>query len=106
MLGAFHSNAANGHARWQVAKAWALEATAGYEVHKNVEALFASSNPGGHTVTGAISVQRAFGEHIVAEAGYQRQHQSYGTIAVISALPDSDREYVSVSYQFQRPLGR
>jgi hypothetical protein len=46
------------------------------------------------------------GEHFNAEIGYARLHQSYSGVAVISSNPDSDREYVSITYQFTRPLGR
>lgn len=106
LLGAFHSNAANFHARWQLTRVWVVAPTASYESQKNVNSLFASSNPGGHTVSGAIAVQRSFRERLIAECGYQRQHQKYISIAAISTLPDSNREYVSVSYQFEKPLGR
>lgn len=106
LLGAFYSNTANAHARAQVTRAWAVETTAGYAIHKNVNSLLASSDPGGHTLSGTASVQRVFSERITAQLGYQRQHQSYSGIQAISALPDNNRGFVSLSYQFERPLGR
>ena len=61
---------------------------------------------GGHTVSGTVSVQHPMSEHFKAELGYARLHQSYSGIAVISTAPDSNREFISISYQFTRPLGR
>jgi hypothetical protein len=106
LLGAFYSNTANAHARWQLTRAWGAETTGGYEIHKNVDSLLASTNPGGHTLSGTVAVQRNIGERITAQLGYQRQHQRYSGIQAISAVPDNNRGFVSVSYQFERPLGR
>jgi hypothetical protein len=106
LLGAFHSNTANAQARWQVTRPWTVETTANYEIHKNVDSLLASSSPGGHTISGTFAVERTLSERLIAKFGYQRQHQSYSSIPAIAVLPDSNREYVSVSYQFERPLGR
>jgi hypothetical protein len=50
-------------------------------------------------------VQRLFGEHLNAQLGYTRLHQSYNVTA-IATNPDTNREFVSISYQFARPLGR
>jgi hypothetical protein len=104
--GAFDSNSANASARWQIARTWNVGLAANYSINKNVTPLFSSSNPGGHTVSGTTSVQHSMSEHLKVELGYARLHQSYNDIAVISNAPDSDREFISVSYQFTRPLGR
>jgi hypothetical protein len=48
-------------------------------------------------------LQRAVGQHINLQAGYTRLHQTYSFFA---ANPDSNRESVSISYQFARPIGR
>jgi len=37
---------------------------------------------------------------------YTRLHQSYNNIAAISRAPDVDHVLVSISYRFERPLGR
>jgi len=92
LLGAFHSNSANASARWQLARTWTVGSVASYAIYKNVTPVFSLSSPGGHTVSGPVSVTRL--------------HQSYGGIAVISNAPDVNREFISVSYQFARPLGR
>jgi hypothetical protein len=65
--------------------------------------ILAVSALGGHSVSGSASLQRRVGEHVSLEAGYTRLHQTYDFIA---ANPDTNREWISISYQFARPLGR
>lgn len=104
--GAFDSNNANASARWQVTRAWNLGCAASYSINKNVTPLFPASNPGGHSVSGLVSAQYSLSEHFKAELGYSRLHQSYSGISAISIVPDTNREFISISYQFSRPVGR
>jgi hypothetical protein len=104
--GAFDSNTTNASVRWQIARTWSTGIAGSYFINKNVTQSFSQSNPGGHTVSGTVSVQHSISEHLRAELGYSRLHQSYSGVAVISNAPDSNREYISLSYQFSRPLGR
>jgi hypothetical protein len=106
LLGAFDSNSVNASARWQIARTWTLGSAVTYAINKNVSPLFSSSSPGGHTISGSLSVQHSVGEHFSADLGYQSLRQSYSGIAVISNAPDSNRVFISLSYQFIRPLGR
>jgi hypothetical protein len=106
LLGAFKSNFTSVSARWQMARNWTLGSAANYGSNTSATPLSFSSNQGGHSVSLTASVQHPIGERIAAEAGYNRLSQSYGGVAVISANPDSDRVYVSISYQLRRPLGR
>jgi hypothetical protein len=106
LIGAFNSNAANASARWQMRRKWSVGSVATYAIYKNVTQLLTFGTPGGHSISGSISLQRSIGEHFNAEAGYTRLHQSFGDVAVISGAPDTNREFISISYQFNRPLGR
>jgi hypothetical protein len=65
--------------------------------------ILTANSPGGHSIIGSAALQRQVGAHISAQAGYTRLHQDY---TFFSANPDTNREWVSVSYQFARPLGR
>jgi hypothetical protein len=60
----------------------------------------------GHTVSGTASLQQQFGGHINLQLGYTRLHQDYSNVTVLSLTPNTNREFVSVSYQFSRPMGR
>ncbi len=104
LTGAFHSNTANLSVRQQLSRNWNAQVVGAYTINKTVTPFFFF--PGGHSVSGSATVQRKLGQHLNAEAGYTRLHQSYSGIAVISAAPDTNREWLSISYQFARPLGR
>jgi hypothetical protein len=104
--GAFNSNSANASVRWQIARSWTIGSAANYSNNENATPSIPSSNPGGQTVSGTVSVQHSMSEHFNVEFGYARLHQSYSGIPVISEAPDSNRESISISYRWTRPLGR
>jgi hypothetical protein len=106
LVGAFNSNSANTSASWRMTGTWTLGLAGIYAINKNVTALFPSASPGGHSISGAVSVQRSIGEHFSVKAGYLRLHQRYSGLGAISGAPDSDQESVSVSYQFRKSLGK
>jgi hypothetical protein len=66
--------------------------------------LFSEYN--GHTVSGTAVVQQQFGRHLNMQMGYTRLHEDYGTVAVLASTPNTNREFISFTYQFSRPLGR
>jgi hypothetical protein len=106
LIGAFHSNSATASARWQIARTWNIGSAGNYAIYKTLTPFFFLANPGGHAVSATVSLQHQLGEHFNAEFGYTRLHQTFNSISLISANPDTNREYISVSYQFTRPLGR
>ena len=63
-------------------------------------------NQSGHSVSGTVSLDRQLGQHFSFDLAYSRMHQSYSNISAISGAPDTNRGWVSISYQFARPLGR
>jgi hypothetical protein len=65
----------------------------------------ATGSSNGHGILGTASLQQQLGQHMSLQIGYTHLHQNYN-VAVISATPDTNREFVSVSYEFSRPLGR
>jgi hypothetical protein len=69
---------------------------------------FGSQLPGnnGTSIYEAVSLQRQLGQRVSVELGYTHLHQSYAGVEVLSATPDINRGFVSISYQFSRPLGR
>ncbi len=106
LLGAFHSNSANASARWQLARTWSVGSAATYAIYKTLTPFLTFENPGGHTTSGTVSLQHQLGQHFNAELGYSRLHQDFSTIFALSRNPDANREFISISYQFSRPLGR
>jgi hypothetical protein len=66
-------------------------------------AVLAGSALGGHSVSGSAAIERLVGTHLNLQAGYTRLHQDYD---FSSADPDTNREWVAVSWQFVKALGR
>ena len=91
--------------RRQLTRSLSASLTGGYTQNKLIGSFTALASDG-HSLFGTASIQKRLGEHVNLEAGYTRLHQSYSGIPLFSNNPDTNREYVSVSYQFSRPLGR
>lgn len=106
LVGAFHSNVANGSVRQKLTKTWTTGASAGYSISKTLNPAFSLAGSGGHSIFGTATLDHRLGERLSLQAGYTRLHQSYTGIAVISTAPDTHREFLSISYQFSRALGR
>jgi hypothetical protein len=106
LVGAFKTSTASASVRQQWTRTWTTGCAVSYSIETNVVPAIFGSSPGGHTISGSASIEHQITERLSAEAGYARLNQAYTGIAVISANPDSDREYISISYHFARPLGR
>jgi hypothetical protein len=106
ILGAYNANTANASFGWQIGRAWTTGLGVEYSNLKNATPLLSQGVPGGYAVSGSASIQHPLGEHLVVSLGYERLHQSFSGIQVISEEPDTDRESISLSYQLRRPLGR
>ena len=106
LVGAFESDSTNGSLRWRFTKTWTAGSVASYAVNRDLTPTFALSSSSGHNASGTITIERPIGTRMNVEAGYTRLQQKYSGIPIISAAPDSDRLFISIAYQFTRPLGR
>jgi hypothetical protein len=104
LIGAVHIDSGTASVRQQITKTLSGSVSGGYTQNQIIGnfAFF----PNGHSVSGTASLQQRLGQHLGAEVGYTRLHQSYTGIPAISLFPNTNREYISISYQFSRPLGR
>jgi hypothetical protein len=105
LMGAVQMNSASASIKQQLTRRLSGSVAGGYTQNN----VLASSLPGtsnGHSVSGTASLQQQFGQHINLQLGYNRIHQNYSSVAVLAATPNTNREFVSISYQFSRPLGR
>jgi hypothetical protein len=105
LAGAVEATSASASLRRQLTRNLSASMGASYADNSILDAL-AMLNTSGHTISGNASVQRQFGQHLNLQAQYMRLHQSYGDVAVLSTVPDRNRESITISYQFARPLGR
>jgi hypothetical protein len=106
LLGVFKSNKASASARWQMLHTWSAGVGAGYSLYTNLSPLYSSAGQGGHSLSGTISFDHPLGERFTTSLGYRRLDQRYSSIEAISSDPNSDRAFISISYQLTKPLGR
>jgi hypothetical protein len=106
LIDIYNSYGFSGVAGLRVSKAWNLSLTGSYASIGDITASTATELSTGDTIAGSAEMSRTFGEHINMNFGYQRLHEFYPGIAIIDADPDSNRVFVTLNYQFQRPLGR
>lgn len=105
LLGAVQLDSASASARQQILKTLSASVTAAYAQNDILgSALLGATN--GHSLSGTASLQQLIGQHVNVQLGYTRLHQSYSNIGIISATPNTNREFVAVSYQFSKALGR
>jgi len=73
---------------------------------QNLASFATSSTESGHSLFGRASLEYSLTEHISVATGYVRVHQNYAGFGQTIANPDADQVFVSLNYQFRRPLGR
>ncbi len=105
LIGAVRMDSGTASIRQQLSRMLSASVAGGYAQNDILSAtpLFRSS---GHTVSGTALLQQQVGQHLNLQLGYTRLHQDYSAVAVLATTPNTNREFVSISYQFSRPLGR
>jgi hypothetical protein len=78
----------------------------GSYVQNDVLGTYVAGNQSGHSISATASLQEALGEHLSVQLGYTRLHQEYSGVSILASTPDTNREFISLSYYFSRPLGR
>lgn len=107
LTGTYKSNLVGADARFLLTRRWSLTGNASYS---NFAAVQINPVPsifggGGRTISGGGGVEYRLSEKINTEAGYQHLHELYENVPATS-FPDSNRVFFSISYGFQRPIGR
>ena len=101
--GAFHATMVGASANWRISRNWTTEVAANYSNNQTLTPLFLSSS-GGRTLVGSFSAHRALGENLNLQFGYSWARQNYEQIAAVANAPNISRVFVSLNYQFSRPL--
>jgi hypothetical protein len=104
LVGAVHLDNASLSARQQITKIISGSLAGAYSQNNVLGDLLIGNN--GHSIQGTASLQQLVGQHLNLQLGYTRIYQNYSNVAVISSAPNTNREFISLSYQFSRPLGR
>jgi hypothetical protein len=105
LIGAVKMDSASASIRQQMTRSLSGSVAGGY-AQNDVLGFALSAGTNGHTISATASLQQQFGEHINLQLGYTRLHQDYSGVAVLATTPNTNREFVSISYRFSRPLGR
>jgi hypothetical protein len=105
LMGAVHMENAGLSLRQQFHRALSASVAGGY-AQNDMIGTFLAGGSNGHSLSGTVSLQRQFHERVNLQLGYTRLHQDYSDVAVLAANPNTNREFVSLSYQFLRPVGR
>jgi hypothetical protein len=106
LLGAFDSNSGHASLRWQFTRTWTAGVGGNYAENKSVTPSAFSSEQGGHSISGQATVGHTLSQQLSLNFEYDRTHQDYSSVAAVSGNPNSDREMISLAWQFSRPLGR
>jgi hypothetical protein len=105
LIGAVTMDSANASFRQQLLPTLSASVGGGYAQNDVLDAT-PLTNENGHTVSATAILQQQFRQHLNVELGYTRLHEDYSTVAVLAATPNTNREFISISYQFARALGR
>ena len=105
LSGAVRSKSTDGSVRWQFTRTLTASLRGLYLVNRVLDSP-GSFGDGGHSVSGTVSLERSIGENLGLQMGYTRLHQSYANVPVISNTPNRNNVWISLSYQFDRPMGR
>jgi len=105
LIGAVRADSASASIRQRLSRTLTASLAGGY-AQNDVLGATPQLSSSGHTVSGTATLQQQFRQHVNLQLGYTRLHQDYSDVAVLAATPDTNREFVSISYQFFRPLGR
>jgi hypothetical protein len=105
LFGAFKMNSIGLSGGWRLGRTWDAAMSISYSNTSNAVPQLVSY-AGGSSIAGQASLTHTIHESFSAAFGYQRLHQQYSGIAIISADPDSNRVYAGITYSFLKPLGK
>lgn len=105
LIGAVKMDSASASLRQQMKRNLSGSISAAY-AQNDVLGSFVAGGTNGHTLSGTASLQQQFGERVTVQLGYTRLRQDYSGVPILATTPNTNREYVSISYRFSRPLGR
>ncbi len=105
LVGAVQLDAASFSAGQQITKTLRVSASGGYSQNNLLDPLL-TAGTSGHSISANVSLLQQLGRHAGLQTGYTRLHQSYSDVAVLATAPDTNREFISISYYFSKALGR
>lgn len=105
LVGAVHMDGGTITTGQRFTKSLSSSISGSYTQNKVIGSLLPGAS-NGHSIIGTASLTKEIGASIGVQLGYSRLHQNYAGESVLSENPDTNREFISISYHFTRPLGR
>jgi hypothetical protein len=105
LAAAVRSDRAEAAVRWQLSRSLTASLEGSYWTNHLLDSQ-SEFGFGGHTWSETASLNRDIGERLEAKIGYTRLYQTYPNIPAIASAPNRNNVWVSISYKFDRPLGR
>jgi hypothetical protein len=105
LQGAVSNKNANASVRGQLTKSWTVGVSAFYSNNALLTPHLSATNAG-HSIAGTVLLGRQIGQNLNLDFAYTRLHQSYSNLSTLSAVPNTNRVWLSLSYQFVKPIGR
>ena len=105
LAGAVKTDSASVSLRQQMTRTFSGSMSGFYAQNDVLDAVVLGTS-NGHSVSATASLQQQVGQNLNVQAGYTRLHQDYSAVAALAAHPDTNREFISISYQFSKALGR
>lgn len=91
----------------QIVKTLVAAVSGGYSQNDLLGNFSASSGSlNGHSITGNASLQQQLGRAVTLQLGYSHVREDYSGVSILALTPNTNREFVSVSYHFDKALGR
>ena len=107
LIGAYKSNGVSGSGGIKLSPHWNASAEMQYStVSSATPSISFLSFSSGNTLSASANATYAIKENFNMSFGYERLSEQYQNAPAVSSDPTSNREFMSVSYQFSRPLGR
>jgi len=105
VLGAVRTNTVDATLRRQISRSSSILGGFTYGTNDSIDFL---STPGSsiRVASGRLGFERRLGNNLFASVGYSRDHQVESATNVPSGNIDHNRAWITIAYDFSRPLGR
>lgn len=107
LIGAVKLDSGTASVGQQITKTLSASISGGYaqnDLVGNSSTSPESSN--GHSISGTASLLQQFGRNVALQLGYTRLRQDYSGVPILALTPNTNREFISLAYHFDRALGR
>lgn len=107
LISAVQLDSATASLSQQITKSLIASVSGGYAQNDTLGTFSTSEGVfNGHSITGTASLQQQVGKSLAFQLAYTRLRQDYAGVPILALTPNTNRESVSVSYQFGKALGR